>query len=32
MEFYNERRLPQALGYRAPMVLWRDGAPSAKAV
>ncbi len=25
--FYNERRLHQALGYRAPMAVWRDGAP-----
>jgi len=24
--FYNERRLHQALGYRAPMAIWRDGA------
>ena len=23
----NERRLHQALGYRAPMAVWRDGAP-----
>jgi len=25
--FYNERRLHQALGDRAPMAVWRDGAP-----
>jgi putative transposase len=25
--FYNERRLHQALGYRAPMAVWREGAP-----
>ena len=25
--FYNERRLHQALGYRAPMAVWRNGAP-----
>ncbi len=24
--FYNERRLHQALGYRAPMTVWREGA------
>jgi putative transposase len=29
MNFYNERRLHQALGYRAPMVVWRQGADSA---
>jgi hypothetical protein len=29
---YTERRLHQALGYRAPMALWREGAASAKAV
>ena len=23
--FYNERRLHQALGYRAPMAVWREG-------
>jgi putative transposase len=32
MEFYNERRLHQALGYRAPMALWREHIASAKAV
>ena len=26
--FYNERRLHQALGYRAPMAVWREGAAS----
>ena len=26
MLLYNERRLHQALGYRAPMAIWRDGA------
>ena len=25
--FYNEQRLHQALGYRTPMAVWRDGAP-----
>ena len=25
--FYNERRLHQALGYRVPMAVWREGAP-----
>ena len=29
MNFYNERRLHQALGYRAPMVVWRQGAACA---
>ena len=29
MNFYNERRLHQALGYRAPMVVWRQGAAGA---
>jgi putative transposase len=24
--FYNEQRLHQALGYRTPMAVWRDGA------
>jgi putative transposase len=25
MAFHNEKRLHQALGYRAPMAVWRDG-------
>ena len=25
--FYNEQRLHQALGYRAPMAAWREGGP-----
>jgi hypothetical protein len=25
--FYNERRLQQALGYRVPMAVWREGPP-----
>jgi putative transposase len=29
MNFYNQRRLHQALGYRAPMVVWRQGAVGA---
>jgi putative transposase len=32
MEFYNDRRLHQALGYRAPMALWREQIASARAV
>jgi putative transposase len=28
MLLYNERRLHQALGYRAPLAVWRDGAPA----
>jgi putative transposase len=32
MEFYNERRLHQALGYRPPMVVWREAMASARAV
>jgi putative transposase len=32
LEFYNERRLHQALGYRPPMALWREGMASARAV
>ncbi len=32
MEFYNERRLHQALGYRPPMALWREETASARAV
>jgi putative transposase len=32
MEFYNEQRLHQALGYRAPMALWRQQIASARAV
>jgi putative transposase len=30
--FYNGRRLHQALGYRAPMAVWREGMQDAKAV
>jgi putative transposase len=32
MEFSNDRRLHQALGYRAPMALWREQTASAGAV
>ena len=30
--FYNGRRLHQALGYRAPMAVWRERMQAAKAV
>ena len=30
--FYNNRRLHQALGYRAPMAIWRERMRTAKAV
>ena len=29
MEFYNGRRLHQALGYRTPMSIWREGVVTA---
>ena len=32
MEFYNGRRLHQALGYRTPMAVWREGLAGATAV
>lgn len=32
MEFYNGRRLHQALGYRTPMSIWREGAAIVTAV
>ena len=32
LTFYNERRLHQALGYRAPMAVWRQAVDGAKAV
>jgi putative transposase len=32
MEFYNGRRLHQALSYRTPMAVWREGTAVATAV
>ena len=32
IEFYNNRRLHQSLGHRAPMAVWREGMAAAKAV
>ena len=32
MEFYNGQRLHQALGYRTPMAIWREGMAGATAV
>jgi putative transposase len=32
MEFYNARRLRQALGYRTPMTVWLEGATATRGV
>ena len=32
MVFYNGQRLHQALGYRTPMAVWREGMANAAAV